>query len=171
MKSKTPAKRLIRILPRYLQSTANNSNLQGKSQKVRVIVWDGREMQISCSLHFKGSKTYTTILKTEWNNKAWLTSTELNIVFKFSRTDKKKKSWFEINSMFWTAVHYFISTCHVRKTGFELSRVKLYRNNLKGNKNYFELSGVDCMYVGLDVWWRCPRKFFYTVPLKCRMIS
>ena len=27
------------------------------------------------------------------------------------------------------------------KTWFELSGVKLYRNNLKGNKNYFEVSG------------------------------
>ena len=26
-------------------------------------------------------------------------------------------------------------------TWFELSRVKLYRNELKGNKNYFELAG------------------------------
>ena len=27
------------------------------------------------------------------------------------------------------------------KTWFELSRVKLYRNDLRGNKNYFELAG------------------------------
>ena len=80
MKSKTPEKRLIRILPRYLQSTADNSNLQGKSKKVRVTGssklilekrnWDGGGMQISCSLHFKGSKIYTAILKKELNNKA-----------------------------------------------------------------------------------------------------
>ena len=92
MKIKTPEKRLIRILPRYLQSTPDNSNLQGKSKKVRVIEssklilekrkWGGGEMQISYSLHFKGSKIYTAILKKELNNKAWLISTELNIVFK-----------------------------------------------------------------------------------------
>ena len=34
----------------------------------------------------------------------------------------------------------FFPTCHALKTWFELSRVKLYRNNLKGNKNYFELT-------------------------------
>ena len=34
----------------------------------------------------------------------------------------------------------FFSTCHALKTRFELSRVKLYRNDLKGNKNYFEFN-------------------------------
>ena len=48
---------------------------------------------------------------------------------------------FEINSMFRTSVHRFSPTCHVLITWFELSRVKLYRNELKGNKNYFELAG------------------------------
>ena len=38
-------------------------------------------------------------------------------------------------------VHRFFPTCHVLKTWFELSRVKLYRNNQKGNKNYFDLAG------------------------------
>ena len=31
-------------------------------------------------------------------------------------------------------------------TWFELSRVKLYRNDLKGNENYFELAGVSLHY-------------------------
>ena len=31
----------------------------------------------------------------------------------------------------------FFSNFHALKTWFELSRVKLYRNDLKGNKNYF----------------------------------
>ena len=35
----------------------------------------------------------------------------------------------------------FFSTCHVLISWFELSKVKLYRNDLKGNKNYFELAG------------------------------
>ena len=34
-------------------------------------------------------------------------------------------------------------TCHALKTWFELSRVKLYRNDLKGSKNYFELAGAS----------------------------
>ena len=37
---------------------------------------------------------------------------------------------------------FFCLTCHdLLKTWFELLRVKLYTNNLKGNKNYFELAG------------------------------
>ena len=35
----------------------------------------------------------------------------------------------------------FFSTCHALKTRFELSRVKLFRNDLKGNKNYLEFHG------------------------------
>ena len=39
-------------------------------------------------------------------------------------------------------MHFFFSRLVTRcKTWFELSRVKLYRNDLKGNKNYFELVG------------------------------
>ena len=45
-------------------------------------------MQISCSLHFKGSKTYNAILKKELNNKAWLVNAELNIVFKLDWNKK-----------------------------------------------------------------------------------
>ena len=36
--------------------------------------------------------------------------------------------------------HCFFLTYHVVKPWFELSRVKLYSNDLKGNKNYFELA-------------------------------
>ena len=61
-------------------------------------------------------------------------------------SDKKVKTknllcFLEINSMFRTSVHGFFPTCHALITWFELSRVKLYRNELKGNKNYFELAG------------------------------
>ena len=47
---------------------------------------------------------------------------------------------FEIISMFRTAVDYS-PTCQALKAWFKLSRVKLYRNYLKGNENYFELTG------------------------------
>ena len=40
-----------------------------------------------------------------------------------------------------TSVHSFFLTCHVLITWFELSRVKLYRNDLKADKDYFELAG------------------------------
>ena len=35
----------------------------------------------------------------------------------------------------------FFPTCHALLTWFKLSRVTLYRNDLKGNKNYFKLVG------------------------------
>ena len=35
---------------------------------------------------------------------------------------------------------FLFSTCHALKTRCELSRVKLYKNDLKGNKNYFEFN-------------------------------
>ena len=37
------------------------------------------------------------------------------------------------------------------KKWFELSRLKLYRNCLKGNENYFELAGVSS-YQEFDLW-------------------
>ena len=40
----------------------------------------------------------------------------------------------------------FITTCYALKTWFELSRVQLYRNDLKGNKSYFELARVKLQY-------------------------
>ena len=41
-------------------------------------------------------------------------------------------------------------TCHAFITWFELSRVKLNRNDLKGNKNYLELAGVFLHYSKCD---------------------
>ena len=45
----------------------------------------------------------------------------------------------------------FFLTCQVIKKWFELSRLKLYRNCLKGNENYFELAGVSS-YREFDLW-------------------
>ena len=47
---------------------------------------------------------------------------------------------------------FFFSTCHelTCKTWFELSRVKLYRKDLKGNKNYFKLVG-GLSYQGFEL--------------------
>ena len=39
------------------------------------------------------------------------------------------------------STQFFLPTCHALITWFELSRVKLYRNDLKGNKTYLELAG------------------------------
>ena len=45
------------------------------------------------------------------------------------------------NSMFRTPVDCFSPTFQGLKTWFELSRVKLYKNDPRGKKNYFELAG------------------------------
>ena len=47
------------------------------------------------------------------------------------------------NPKFWTPVHCFFPTSEALKTWFELSRVKLYRNDLRGNKNYSELARFE----------------------------
>ena len=46
----------------------------------------------------------------------------------------------KIISMFRTAVDFF-PTCQALKAWFKLSRANLYRNDLKGNENYFKLTG------------------------------
>ena len=51
----------------------------------------------------------------------------------------------KIISIFRTAVHFF-PTCQALKAWLELSRVNLYRNDLKGNENYFELTGRGSNY-------------------------
>ena len=70
----------------------------------------------------------------------------LNLKWSDKKSNNKELTWLVCNkfsaSDFCTVVHhFFFSACHVLKTWFELSGVKLYRNNLKGNKNYFEVSG------------------------------
>ena len=40
---------------------------------------------------------------------------------------------------FRTSMYGLFSTCNTLKTWFELSRVELHRNDLKGNKNELEL--------------------------------
>ena len=60
------------------------------------------------------------------------------------------RQWKIQNSMFRTPVHCFFPTFQGFNTWFELSRVKLYRNDLRGNKNYFELKG-DSSYRGFEL--------------------
>ena len=63
---------------------------------------------------------------------------------KWQKSKDKEFTWdgcFEINSMFRTSVRGFFPSCQVLITWFKLLRVKLYWNQLKGNKNYFELAG------------------------------
>ena len=49
-----------------------------------------------------------------------------------------------------TSVHVFFLTCHMLITWFELSRVKLYKNYLKENKDYFELA-EGLSYLGFEL--------------------
>ena len=60
------------------------------------------------------------------------------------------RQWKIQNSMFRTSEHCFFPTFQWLKTWFELSRVKLCRNDLRGNKNYFELTG-DSSYRGFEL--------------------
>ena len=48
------------------------------------------------------------------------------------------------------STRFFVLTCHMLITWFELSRVKLYRNDLKENKDYFELAGGSS-YQGFEL--------------------
>ena len=54
----------------------------------------------------------------------------------------KRKNWIDCIQCFGLQYTVFFPTCHSLITWFELSRVKLCGNVLKGNKNYFELARV-----------------------------
>ena len=60
------------------------------------------------------------------------------------------RQWKIQNSMFRTPVHCFFPPFQGFSTWFKLSGVKLYRNDLRGNKNYFELKG-DSSYRGFEL--------------------
>ena len=51
------------------------------------------------------------------------------------------RQWEIQNSMFRTPVDGFFPDFYGLKTWFELSRAKLYRYDLRGNKNHLELAG------------------------------
>ena len=106
-------------------------------------------VHVSCTLLFKGSKRYIDILKKKSSNEALIiVSTALNIVFELD-SDKKVKNLKEKENTivlreiqcFGLQFIAFFSKFHALKTWFEFSRVKLYRTDLKENKNYFELAG------------------------------
>ena len=49
---------------------------------------------------------------------------------------------------------FLFPTCHALNTCFVLSWIKLFRNDLKENKNYFDLSGVDYTLVYCKHFWK-----------------
>ena len=110
-------------------SWANNCSKgkKGVYRKSHVIVVVSLAIEGSLNLgaEFKGSKRYFFILKKGLINK----NNTVAILF------------------FLTAVPSFF--CNVLKTWFELSRLKLYGSDLKGNKNYFELA-ESLSYRGFD---------------------
>ena len=78
------------------------------------------------------------------SNKAWLIL--LENVFELN-LQKRQRIRRIHSSMFRTArsslflLLFFFLTCQALETWFELSRVKLFRNDLKENNIYFELAG------------------------------
>ena len=133
-------------------STLDNSNLLGKSNKVRVI---GSSKQITASKQTTGSTQISKKKRRDYKYHTHFTGMDTESELE----EDKKSNDKELTRLFWnkfsasnfcTVAHRFfflLLTCHVLKTWFELSRVKSYRNNLKGNKNYFELySGSQHRY-------------------------
>ena len=74
--------------------------------------------------------------------------TEMDTEFELEYQKGSKVKTKELTLLFWNkfivsdcSTRFFFRTCRVLKTWLELRRVKVYRNDLKGNKNYFELAG------------------------------
>ena len=73
----------------------------------------------------------------------------INTVGKCIRTELTKKTKKQKNTRFNVSdcqeftffIIFFFLTCQALETWFELSRVKLFRNDLKENNIYFELAG------------------------------
>ena len=98
--------------------------LSGLKDKIRIPA-------LPCNILYVMHTSQGWTLNLKWGDKK-SNNKELTRLFcnKFSALD------------FCTVVHHFFSlTCHTLKTWFELSGVKLYRNKLKENKNYFKLAG------------------------------
>ena len=104
---------------KYHQTVTDQTSLQASSRAVRDIDWYFEK-------GFKHQKLFINIHGTLWQ-----------------KSKDKEFSW-----LFWNKFSVsdfttltFPPTCQALKTWFELSRAKLYRKNLRGNKNYFELAG------------------------------
>ena len=82
-----------------------------------------------------------TEISNEWGGNAIMQQSIQRWTLNLNWSDKKNKTknrhgCFKIDSMFRTSVHVFFLICHALVAWLELSRAKLYRNDLKGNKNY-----------------------------------
>ena len=113
----------------------------------KQIIWATRSWLISTVLHivFELDRQKVKNLKEKetrlfWEKLKVLDCNSLHLFQAYSahislQRPQEHKAW---NRLQFTA---FFSNFHVLKTWFEFLRIKLYRNNLKGNKNYFELAG------------------------------
>jgi len=111
----------------------------------------GEECKYMYHVHFssRAARDILIFWKRSRATKLWLVSTALNIVFELD-LDKKVKNFKEKENTivlkeiqcFGLQFPAFFSKFHALKMCFEFSRVKLYRTDLKENKNYFELSRV-----------------------------
>ena len=93
----------------------------------------GEGMQASCPLYLNGAAR--DILREKL-------IIRLDTVLKLDGQKETKNTGLFIdkfNVSDYITLFYFL-TCHALKTAWsQLSKVKLYRNDLKGNKNYFDL--------------------------------
>ena len=140
---------------------------------------DGKGMQVSCTLHFKGSKSCRLIFLKESSSKDWFLTQGWTLNLNWGDIKVKTKNWhccLLINSTFWTSVHFFFPTCYALKTWlkkqkllrvsgrFELLRVRVTEGKItvnvwkkfKGSSCYILvrllLTEVYCMLIGSSHW-------------------
>ena len=96
------------------------------------------------------------ILNKELSNKAWLLYSDGHWIWtavtkkkERQRTDMIVLKWIQCFGLQYI-VFFFQLAMRFNKVWFELSRVKLYWNDLKGNKNYFELR-IGLRYRGFEL--------------------
>ena len=77
------------------------------------------------------------------------TGMDTEFELEWQKSKDKEMTW-----LFWNkfdvsdfSTWFFFLTCHALTTWFKILRVKLSRNDLKGNKNQFELAGVLSYWV------------------------
>ena len=117
-----------------IQSTPDNSNLQGKSKvnNRKGVNGMGNECRVTC--------TPQSLINTQrWT--LYLNWADKNV------RQGIHGYWNNFNV---SDCSTLFSTCQALKAWFELSRANLYRDDLKENKNYFELGGASS-YPGFEV--------------------
>ena len=106
--------------------------------------WDRGGLQVSCTLHFRGSKTYIAILKKKFKKQSLINQYMDKHQYSIGLTKKWGQgiySCFEINSMFWTELTALFRLVTRFKHG---SSYQGYKNDLKwseGNQKLLRVSG------------------------------